>query len=55
MKKKTLEDKLQWVRTCVDSYLNEKTINDINPYYYKDWMLNVRDKVLRKIDEREEK
>jgi len=47
----TQTEKLQWVRNCIDNYLSEKTINSINPVYYKEWMLNVRKKVLDKIDE----
>lgn len=49
--KTTIKEKLQWVRTCVDNYLSEDTIEDIDPIYYKEWMLNVRKKVLDKIDE----
>ena len=45
-----LKEKLQWVRTCIDNYLNEDMIEEIDPKYYKEWMLNVRKKVLDKID-----
>ena len=45
----TLKEKLQWVRTCIDNYLNEDMIEEIDPKYYKEWMLNVRKKVLDKI------
>ena len=48
-----LEEKLAWIKECIKNYLSEETIDNICPLpkYYKEWMRNVRNKVIGKIEE----
>lgn len=46
------EEKLQWIKDCINNYLSEKTIDNINSIYYRDWMLNVRNKIISVIEEK---
>ena len=46
-----LEEKLNWVRECISNYLSAETLDNMYPEYYKEWMLNVRSKVINKLGE----
>lgn len=49
--RKVLEEKLAWMKKCISNYLSEEVIDDIAPEYYKEWMRNVKNKVIGKIEE----
>lgn len=46
-----LEEKLNWVRECISNYLSIETLDNMSSEYYREWMLNVRNKVISKINE----
>lgn len=46
---KTLQ-KLQWVNDCTNNYLSENTIDSIDPKFYKEWMLNVKNKIITELE-----